>query len=143
MTERIDALLAEPRIRGVHWHDAAGEPAPLPVGEQVAPKFPAEPLVEMEVRSATTPARWRWRWQDWAVSNGRQNLHRPGGYPARVQSARYPPCPGCGRTMGFLIQFDSELPTAGGEEWLWGSGGLGCGFWCDLYRISGFLWQCT
>jgi hypothetical protein len=45
--------------------------------------------------------------------------------------------------MGYLLQLDSDLPTADGGEWLWGSGGIAYGFWCDPCGVSSFLWQCT
>ncbi|RJG26900.1 hypothetical protein DQX05_02445 [Paenibacillus thiaminolyticus] len=42
-----------------------------------------------------------------------------------------------------LHQLDSELPLADGQEWMWGSGGIGYLFWCDRCKVSGHLWQCT
>lgn len=110
-------------------------------GPRLPVQFPAGPLRETDVRLAETPARWKW--QDWALSNSRENLNRLGGEPCWVQSADYPHCPCCRDRMGFLLQLDSDLPTADGEEWLWGSGGIGYGFWCDRCKVSGFHWQCT
>jgi hypothetical protein len=104
-------------------------------------RSPAGPLGEAEVRPVETPRRWRW--QDWALSNGRENLNRVGGEPCWVQSAEYFDCPTCGSLMSFLMQLDSDLPTEDGGEWLWGSGGIGYGFWCDRCKVSAFLWQCT
>ena len=46
-------------------------------GPKVQPQFPACPLREAEVRLVETPRRWRW--QDWGLSNGRENLNRVGG----------------------------------------------------------------
>jgi hypothetical protein len=107
----------------------------------VTPEFPAEPLLETEVRLAATPARWSW--QDWALSNGRENLHRLGGEPTWIQNADYPACPLCGRTMTHLLQLDSELRTVDGSSWLWGSGGIAYVAWCDSCKVSATQWQCT
>lgn len=105
------------------------------------PEFEAEPLAECEIQLAPTPSRWRR--QDWGLSNSRENLNRLGGAPSWVQGAQYPKCPECKSMMVFLMQLDSDLPTASGDEWMWGSGGLGYFFWCDDCRVSGALWQCT
>lgn len=85
----------------------------------------------------------RWFWQAWGCSNSRENLNRVGGEPSWIQDAEYPSCPSCDKLMPYLFQLDSDLPTAGGGEWLWGSGGIAYGFWCDGCRISGVIWQCT
>ncbi|MGI4792149.1 MAG: hypothetical protein ACRYFS_25275 [Janthinobacterium lividum] len=108
---------------------------------RVTPQFPAAAFVPTMVRLVETPARWRW--QSCGSSNGRENLHRVGGFPCWIQSAEHPTCPKCSTTMHFLMQLDSELPTADGNGWLWGSGGIGYVFWCDGCKISGMLWQCT
>lgn len=121
-------------------HGLEGLPTPLERGE-VLPQFPAVAIMEATVRVVRTPSRWRW--QDWALSNSRENLSRIGGHPSWIQSAEYPKCPSCGTTMRFLAQFDSDLPTEDQGEWLWGSGGICYGFWCESCRVSGFLWQCT
>jgi hypothetical protein len=110
-------------------------------GPKLEPQFPVGPLREAEVRLVETPRRWRW--QDWALSNGRENLNRVGGEPCWVQSSEYPACPICEGLMTFLMQLDSDLPTEDGGEWLWGSGGIGYGFWCDRCKVSAFHWQCT
>jgi hypothetical protein len=123
-------------------HDVDGRPEPVGYdGPRVEPGFPAEPLEPTEVSLAASGTRWRW--QDWALSNSRENLHRVGGFPCWIQSAQFPRCPGCGRTMGFLLQLDSELPICGGGDWLWGSGGIGYFFWCDECKTSACIWQCT
>jgi len=110
-------------------------------GPTVIPQFPVGPLREAEIGLAETPQRWFW--QDWGCSNSRENLSRLGGEPCWIQDAEFPTCPKCESIMTFLFQLDSNLPTADGGEWLWGSGGIGYGFWCDQCKISGFLWQCT
>jgi hypothetical protein len=110
-------------------------------GPPVVPRFPAEPLRESAVHLAATPPRWRW--QNWGMSNGRENLNRLGGEPCWVQSAKYPACPSCDRLMSSLLQLDSDLPTESGGEWQWGTGGVGYGFWCDRCKVSAYLWQCT
>lgn len=118
-------------------HDDSGACAPVPGEVRRTPEFPAEPFATTEV--TVVPTGERWRWQDWALSNSRENLHRIGGHPTWIQSAEFPACPDCDRTMRFLLQLDSELD--GG--WLWGSGGILYVFWCDDCRVSGQTWQCT
>lgn len=123
-------------------HDDAGQPEhSFCDGEVSDPQYPVGPLKEATVTLAQTPRRWYW--QDWGLSNSRENLHRIGGEPCWVQDADYLSCPSCERTMDFLMQLDSDLPTADGDEWLWGSGGIGYVFWCDACKVSGYLWQCT
>ncbi len=123
-------------------HDKLGIPNAIKIRNELCdPEFPSVPLKETEVSIVNTPARWRF--QDWGLSNSRENLNRIGGYPTWVQSAEYPSCPCCKRTMVFCAQLDSELLTEEGEEWLWGSGGICYLFWCDGCRVSGSLWQCT
>ena len=95
----------------------------------VKPEFPFCPLKEAEAYLTETPRRWRW--QDWALSNSRENLNRIGGEPCWIQDAEYPQCPSCQRVMAYLMQLDSGLPTDDEGEWLWGTGGIGYGFWCD------------
>jgi hypothetical protein len=121
-------------------HDDAGRPVPLDSGHQ-DPEFPTCPLQETWVELSPTPPRWRW--QDWALSNSRENLHRVGGHPTWIQSAEYPTCPSCRRLMPMLLQLDSDLPTQEGGEWLWGSGGICYVFWCGNCSVSASLWQCT
>lgn len=122
-------------------HDAAGRPSPhrrqVPGGEPDAAPIP---LRATEVRLVPTPARWYW--QDWAISNSRQNLTRLGGHPAWIQGATYPTCPDCERTMAFLLGLDATLPAEGGEESVFDEGAF-YGFWCDGCRVSAFLFQQT
>jgi hypothetical protein len=123
-------------------HDASGTPAPFEVAAQrVEPEFPVEPLKASKVRYVPSTARWSV--QDWALSNSRENLNRIGGAPCWVQSDQYPRCPCCDDRMFFIAQLDSELPPAGGGQWLWGSGGICYLFWCNRCSISANLWQCT
>ena len=111
-------------------HDAAGRPAPHP-RQSGDPRHGMErsPLRETTVRLVPTPARWYW--QD--AKNDRENLTRVGGHPAWVQSADYPSCPDCQKTMPFLFQLDAAVP---------GDGGVGFGdgilytWWCDACRVS-------
>ena len=125
-----------------YQHDDEGRPHCFRDGPPgITPQFPAGPLRATKVRLADQGARWFL--QSWGGSNGRQNLHRVGGPPCWIQSASYLKCPQCGRRMSFLLQLDSDLPKADGGEWLWGSGGIAYGCWCDDCRISGWLWQCT
>jgi len=109
--------------------------------EPCTPQFPAQALRECTASLALTPARWRW--QDWGLSNSRENLNRIGGHPTWVQSADYPDCPCCTKKMRFMLQLDSNLPDQDGEKWLWGSGGVAYGFSCSACRTTAYLWQCT
>lgn len=142
----LEACLAclgweEPALFYRHGPAGAPEESVPPGLEPRAPRFPTEGLVEAQVTLVPTPpAR---RWQDWGAAARDENLHRLGGAPTWIQGAQYPECPGCARTMGFLLQLDSRLPEASGHEWMWGSGGIAYGFWCDPCGVSGFLWQCT
>ena len=123
-------------------HDEDGYPKSIAYdGPRVTPRFPVGPLMQAEIGLAKTPPRWFW--ESWGCSNSRENLNRVGGEPCWIQSAEYPNCPSCKRLMSFVFQLDSDLPTADGDEWMWGSGGIAYGFWCDSCGISGFLWQCT
>jgi hypothetical protein len=123
-------------------HDSDGRADAIGTeGPNLVPQFPVGPLREAEVRLASTPDRWRR--QDWALSNSRENLNRVGGEPCWVQDAEYPDCPVCGSVMSHLMQLDSDLITAEGGEWLWGSGGIGYVSWCDRCKVSGHIWQCT
>lgn len=125
-----------------YHHDQNGFPSNIGYdGPAVKPQFPVGPLKETEARLAETPRRWYW--QDWALSNSRENLNRIGGEPCWIQDAEYPPCPLCQRLMPYFMQLDSDLPMDEEREWLWGSGGIGYGFWCDQCKVSGFFWQCT
>lgn len=123
-------------------HDRAGVPTPAcSRTKHVQPEFPAEPLKSTQVRYVRSPARWSF--QDWALSNGRENLNRIGGAPSWIQDSQYPVCPQCKELMHFVAQLDSDPPTVNGSEWLWGSGGICYLFWCDTCRMSASLWQCT
>jgi hypothetical protein len=125
-----------------YHHDRSGRPTNIGyVGPAVTPQFPAGPLKETECRLVETPRRWYW--QDWALSNRRENLNRIGGEPCWIQDAEYPRCPSCDQVMHYLMQLDSGLPVDQEREWLWGSGGIVYGFWCDPCKVSGFFWQCT
>jgi hypothetical protein len=123
-----------------YQYSVDGSPRALDVGS-AKPEFVADALRETRVDLAPTPDRWRW--QDWALSNARENLHRVGGHPCWIQSADFPDCKSCGKTMHFMLQLDSDLPSVDGGEWLWGSGGICYGFSCVDCRITAFRWQCT
>lgn len=123
-------------------HDELGFPCGINGSRQkVKPQFPAVPLKPARVTLCATPRRWAW--QDWAVSNNRENLNRIGGFPGWVQGPDYLLCPKCKTRMSHLMQLDSELPTSDGQDWLWGSGGCCYVGWCDNCKASGFQWQCT
>ncbi len=123
-------------------HDQKGCPSNVSYdGPPVKPQFPVGPLKEAEIHLSKTPPRWYW--QDQALSNSRENLNRIGGEPCWIQDAEYPCCPFCRKLMPYLMQLDSDLPMDEKREWLWGSGGIAYGFWCDQCKVSGFCWQCT
>jgi uncharacterized protein (TIGR02996 family) len=127
-----------------YTHSARGEPSSLRLrkGGRITPQFPRGPLKPALIRLGEAGRRWHWRC--WAGSNRRQNLNRVGGPGCWVQSADHPTCPGCDRAMALLIQLDSSLPMEDpNHEWLWGSGGMGYGHWCDRCRFSAWHWQCT
>lgn len=77
----------------------------------------------------------RWRQQDWALSNDRENLHRVGGEPTWIQDACYPACPGCDRTMSAV----GQIAIAD----LWNSEGICYLLWCDPCAISAVTYQQT
>lgn len=123
-------------------HNAQGKPTALiSKPEYCVPEFKTLPLRETKVSIVKTPIRWQF--QDWGLSNSRENLNRVGGSPTWIQGADYPSCPSCENTMEFCAQLDSELLLDDGEEWLWGSGGICYAFWCTDCKISGTMWQCT
>lgn len=123
-------------------HNSIGIPTPIENKlEHCVPEFESLPLKKTKVSIVKTPDRWGF--QDWGLSNSRENLHRLGGSPSWIQGADYPSCPSCKDTMKFCAQFDSELLMEDGEEWLWGSGGICYTFFCVNCEISGMLWQCT
>lgn len=121
-------------------HGGEGCPEPMDAGA-FTPELPGVAIQETEVHVVRSPERCRW--QEWGLSNGRENLNRVGGHPSWVQSAQYPTCPTCAGRMRFALQLDSDLPTVDGGEWMWGSGGLGYVFWCGGCRVSAVMWQCT
>ncbi len=122
-------------------HGENGEPFSLGESRGEEPREAHPVLQPAEIRLADGGPRWRW--QDWGLTNSRQNLHRVGGYPCWIQSAEYPECPGCGGLMRFLLQLDSGLPLENGDELSWGSGGIAYFHWCDACRISACLLQDT
>lgn len=123
-------------------HNEVGSPTMLnPDGKKLKPQLPTGQLTECVAWLAETPPRWQM--QDWALSNGRENLFRFGGEPCWIQSPEYPSCIKCNSTMTFLAQMDSDMPTTDGGEWLWGSGGICYIFWCKRCRVSSQIWQCT
>jgi hypothetical protein len=126
---------------GYYQHDAAGDPNDITSSSPGQPQFPVGPMVETTVDLIETPPRWRW--QDWAMSNSRQNLHRVGGHPCWVQTPDFPTCPRCNQLMPFLMQLDGDQKTVDAGHHQWGSGGLAYVHWCDGCRVSATFWQCT
>ena len=121
-------------------HDRLGKPKRIGERSQVE-DVDDVPARQGVVRLRVVPKRWRK--QDWALSNGRQNLSRIGGEPSWIQGAQVPTCPICGEKMEFLMQLDSGLPSGEDGELLFGSGGILYVFWCERTRVSGFFMQCT
>ncbi len=122
------------------FRHASGAVEAIAVTEPKEPEFPTEPLPETTVRVVASAPRWRM--QDWAVTNGRENLKRLGGEPTWIQDAAYPECPGCKGRMPFAMQLDSfELQS--GHSLEWGGDGILYAFWCAPCAISATLWQCT
>jgi hypothetical protein len=125
-----------------YQHDAFGCPIQIAYnGQTKVPQFPSEPLKQTTVSLVRTPERWLW--QDWALANSRQNLHRVGGAPCFIQDSEYTRCPVCQQVMTFLLQLDSFMPSEDGVEWMWGSGGICYVFWCDHCWVSGISMQFT
>ena len=98
---------------------------PEPFEDWLIPEAPVE-LVRLD--------EWWWQ-QDWALSNGRENLHRVGGEPTWIQDADYPVCPGCTRTMSAVGQIAVED--------LWNAEGICYLLWCDPCAISAVVYQQT
>jgi hypothetical protein len=122
-------------------HSHLGKPQNIgDISSFVVPEFPATPFQPTVVYLARTPKRWKW--QNDALSNNRENLHRVGGEPSWIQNADYPKCPECNKQMMFLMQLASDLPATDGSEWIWGDSGICYTFWCDRCKVSGHLWQC-
>jgi hypothetical protein len=99
------------------------------------------PLTETAFRLWKTPARWKW--QDHAIANSRENLFRLGGDPPWIQNPDYLTCPTCGETMSFLGCLDSDIPVDGGEgeTLMWDDGGMCYIAWCDRCKVSGYVVQ--
>lgn len=122
-------------------HDFEGNPKDINSGGAlIIPEYPSMALLECNIKIERTPNRWIY--QDWGMSNGRENLNRLGGKPSWIQYPEYLECPECKRTLNFLGQLDSNLPTQD-REFLWGSGGIGYMHYCIKCSISGIYWQCT
>lgn len=66
-----------------------------------------------------------------------------GGRPSWVQeNDDYHPCPECQEQQRFLLQMESGLRTASGEEFVWGDAGRLYVYWCDGCRRSTLFSQC-
>jgi hypothetical protein len=129
-------LMSEPVLFFLHEH--GGVRPTGPDVEKRDPEFPVDPFPDVPVVFVETPPRWQL--QDWALSNGRENLNRLGGEPTWIQGPDFPACPDCGERMIFSMQLDSlEVErTSGGQ---WGTGGILYAFWCPRDGISATLCQ--
>jgi len=97
------------------------------------------PLKETEIRLAITPSKYIS--QKWIG-----NSNRIGSRPIWVQKEEYPECPICNQKMKYIFQLDSDLPDLnekGGNEIMFGNDGICYAYWCDIDKISSYLWQCT
>ena len=102
-----------------YQHDHDGNPKRI--GEiQTQLNIIDKPLICQKIHLSQTPSRWQT--QDWALSNGRENLNRLGGTPTWIQDAFVPNCPITGEKMSFLMQLDSGLLDVSGNSLLFGSG---------------------
>ena len=123
-------------------HDDLGHPVAVDVapGPPARPELPSAPLVETTVQLVDLGPRFRI--QPWG-RRGRDNLCRVGGAPSWVQDAAYQKCPSCARTMTFLLQLDSGLPTTDGTHHFWANGGMAYVSWCDTCSMSHVQLQYT
>ncbi|MDR1911118.1 MAG: hypothetical protein LBQ52_02060 [Helicobacteraceae bacterium] len=128
-----------------YQHDQEGNPRRI--GDELEKEYLNYnyPIQPTELSLSLTPERWRF--QDWAVSNSRENLFRIGGEPSWIQGPNILICPICGEKMDFLMQLDTGLPDLDPRindgEVYFGSGGMYYAFWCDECKVSGYVMQCT
>ncbi|HUB41120.1 MAG TPA: hypothetical protein VMA72_19945 [Streptosporangiaceae bacterium] len=123
---------------GYARHAPDGTPEPLvdrPRGERGREPEPAEDWFIPQTPVELVRLDDRWRRQDWALSNDRENPHRAGGEPTWIQDARYPACPGCTRTMSAA----GQIAIAD----LWDAEGICYLLWCDPCAISDVIYQQT
>lgn len=121
-------------------HAPDGTPADFTVSLVIVPEEtdPEDSRAEWFIPESAVelvPLDKRWTQQDWALSNGRENLHRVGGEPTWIQNADYGDCPGCGRTMPAVAQIAVED--------LWDAEGICYLLWCDPCAISAVVYQQT
>lgn len=118
-------------------------PRPKPKGDddpEAQKVVPAEPVIPF-VRSAKVrmaqqgPA---WYFQRYIHGH---NHYRVGGPPVFFSGTYYPECLQCGKTMRFLLEFDSSLPLADGKKLEWGVEGLAYFYWCDDCKMSAVHWR--
>ncbi|MDB6058101.1 MAG: hypothetical protein JWO95_1945 [Verrucomicrobiales bacterium] len=129
----------EPRL--FFRHEKSGLATPTSYsGPTTKPQFPAKPIRKATIVLCETAVKWSD--QPWGDST-HQNLNRIGGKPSWVQDRESATCPQCRKSMAFLAQLDSGLPSEDGKRWPWGSGGVLFIFWCDACKIDAQFWQCT
>lgn len=129
----------EPRL--FFRHEKSGQVMPTGhSGGRIKPEFPAKSIRKATIILCETPVKWSH--QPWGDST-HENLNRIGGRPSWVQDRESAKCPQCRKSMTFLAQLDSGLPTEDGKRWLWGSGGVLFIFWCDACKIDAQFLQCT
>jgi hypothetical protein len=123
---------------GYARHAPDGAPEPFTVDPDGGPDREPEPVEDRLIPATPVelvPLPERWRQQDWALSNGRENLHRVGGEPTWIQGASYPVCAGCTRTMSAVGQLAVED--------VWDAEGICYLLWCDPCAISAVVYQQT
>ncbi|AXE21121.1 hypothetical protein DR864_26985 [Runella rosea] len=124
-----------------YQHNTEGKPSKIQSTDDDIEVYYDNPIKETYISCAVTPERWKF--QDWGISNSRENLFRLGGEPTWIQNAEVLKCPICNEKMDFLMQLDSDLPTIQNGELMFGSGGICYVFWCNTSKVSGYTIQCT
>lgn len=125
-----------------YQHDRDGQPTNIEYsGEKRKPITQYDPLLQTDVYLIGSGERWRW--QEHAMANSRQNLHRVGGHPTWIQSAEFLTCPRCNKTMCFILQLDDGLIDIHNDDLsgIFGDNGTLYMFWCDNCCISACFWQ--
>lgn len=119
-------------------HGPDGTPADFTVSPDAPPTGDLESPEDWfipETPVALVQLHERWRQQDWALSNDRENLHRVGREPTWIQNADYPDCLHCSQTMNAAAQ----IAVAD----LWNGEGICYLMWCDECAVSAVIYLQT
>jgi len=120
-------------------HDLNGEPIKelISLDKKEIEFYKEEPLVECYVQINETPNKYIHLTES-------KNEWKIGGMPFWIQDPEKVDCPICKKSMNFIIQLPSgDLKNVNGEGVHYGAHGITYGFWCDLDRIMGYIWQDT